>query len=248
MSKRKTRKQKEEEYKEKYSHIPIGFKERLEWMYDHYNINEKIANQIIEKKNAMMNALQYYDLDIVLYEVPEGSPRPRFRVVNRSNLSNMALSNPNFIHVYSLTGHEDYVYMKRLIDSELILLDQFICTPCNIDICAYCKTPSYFSKQDIFLSELGLMRPTSKPDWDNIEKKYSDMFNKNVWLDDTFVVDGSIHKFYSILPRVEIKIRYLNMIYSKQQYNQVTNRKDFRGELNYFNMEDYKNELYDTNK
>ena len=66
------------------------------------------------------------------------------------------------------------------------------------------------------------------------------MFNRNVWLDDTFVVDGHIHKYYSILPRVEIRLRYLNMVYNKYQYNQITRRKDFDSDidLNYFNMED----------
>lgn len=233
--KRKTRKQKSEEYKEKYGDIPIGFTERLEYIYNKYNFDEKTAMQIIEKRNAMINQLQYYDLNIILYEIPEGSPRPRFRIVNRSNLSNMALSNPNFIHVYSLTGAEDSLYMKRLVNSELLELDQLICTPCNITIDAFVKTPSSYSRQDILLSELGLIRPISKPDWDNIEKKYSDAFNKNVWLDDTFVVDGSIHKYYSILPRVEIRLKYLNMVYCKKQYNQIVARKDFNNQkLNYF--------------
>lgn len=241
MAKRKTRKQKQEEYQEKYSHIPIGFIERLDWMYDYYKITPKMSEEIIAKRNSMISSFKYYDLDIVLYEVPEGSPRPRFRIVNRANLANMALSNPNFVHVYSLTGREDSLYMKRLVDSELLSLDQLICTPCNIEINAYVKTPSYYSKQDIFLAELGLIRPLSKPDWDNIEKKYSDMFNRNVWLDDTFVVDGSIHKFYSILPRVEIRLRYMNMVYNKHQYNQITSRQDFdesQDYLKYFSMEE----------
>lgn len=241
MAKRKTRKQKQEEYHEKYSHIPIGFIERLDWMYDYYKITPKMSEEIITKRNSMISSFKYYDLDIVLYEVPEGSPRPRFRIVNRANLANMALSNPNFVHVYSLTGREDSLYMKRLVDSELLSLDQLICTPCNIEINAYVKTPSYYSKQDIFLAELGLIRPLSKPDWDNIEKKYSDMFNRNVWLDDTFVVDGSIHKFYSILPRVEIRLRYMNMVYNKHQYNQITSRQDFdesQDYLKYFSMEE----------
>ena len=53
------------------------------------------------------------------------------------------------------------------------------------------------------------------------------MFNANVWLDDTLVVDGSIHRFYSVLPRVEIRIKYLNMVYNKHQYTSITNRTDY---------------------
>ena len=53
------------------------------------------------------------------------------------------------------------------------------------------------------------------------------MFNANVWLDDTLVVDGAIHKYYSVLPRIEIRLRYLNMVYNKYQYNSIINRTDY---------------------
>ena len=98
------------------------------------------------------------------------------------------------------------------------------------------KTPTSYNKQDTILAEIGLIRPIFKPDFDNIAKKYSDMFNANVWLDDTLVVDGSVHKYYSVLPRIEIRIRYLNMLYNKQQYNAITNRVDFdqSTDLSYF--------------
>ena len=52
------------------------------------------------------------------------------------------------------------------------------------------------------------------------------MFNGNIWIDDTLVVDGKVSKFYSILPRVEITVRYLNMLYNKYQYNNVKNRME----------------------
>ena len=118
MGKRKTRLQKADEYEKKFSHIPVDYKERLEWLYDTLHITEREAYDIMDKRGRMLSALQYSDVNIILFEVPEGSPRPRFRLVNRSNLSNMALSNPNFVHVYSLTGHEDNVYMKRLLTQQ----------------------------------------------------------------------------------------------------------------------------------
>lgn len=231
--KRKTRNQKHEEYEAKYGNIPIDYRERLEWLYDNLHINDRQAESILFKRDKMISSLQYYDTTIILFEVPEGSPRPRFRIVNRANLSNMALSNPNFVHVYSLTGKEDNMFMKRLMSKEdFTALDSMICTPCVIDIFAYLKTPSYYNKEDTILAEIGLHRPISKPDWDNIGKKYSDMFNSNVWLDDTLVVDGSIHRYYSILPRIEIKIRYLNMAYNKYQYTSILNRSDYKEEYN----------------
>ena len=130
------------------------------------------------------------------------------------------MQNSSFIHVYSITGKEDNMYMKRLMNSkDFASISSLIYTPCDVEYITYFKTPSTFNKTDIFLAESGLIRPITKPDWDNIGKKYSDMYNANVWLDDTLVIDGTVRKYYSVLPRVEIKLRYQNMLYNKYQYN-----------------------------
>ena len=236
----KSRKQKANEYEEKYGHIPIDYLERLSWLYDQLHITPKQSFDIMNTRASMLGSLFYYDFNVILFEEPEGSPRPRFRLVNRQNLANMAIANPSFIHVYSITGAEDNKYMRRLIDAgELSQLDGLIYTPCQVDICAYMKTPAQYNKEDTILAELGLHRPIFKPDFDNIAKKYSDMFNKNVWLDDTLVIDGSVHKYYSVLPRVEIRIKYLNMLYNKHQYSAIINRVDYddNNELRYFHKE-----------
>ena len=234
----KSRKQKASEYEEKYGDIPVDFRQRMSWLYDNLKLSQSQMYEIMNTSSQMSGALQFLgDINIVLFEVPEGSPRPRFRIVNRQNLANMAIANPSFVHVYSITGAEDNKFMRRLVDAgELQQLDSLICTPCNVEICAYMRTPTSFNKTDTILAEMGLIRPIYKPDFDNIAKKYSDMFNKNVWLDDTLVIDGSIHKYYSVLPRIEIRIRYLNMLYNRSQYNSITNRVDYDGstDLSYF--------------
>ena len=238
--KRKSRKQKADEYTAKFGHIPIDYRERLSWLYDKLHITEREAYDILDIHRSMISSLNYYMVSIVLFEIPEGSPRPRMRIVNRQNLSNMALSNSNFIHVYSLTGHEDQIFMKRLLtEQEFEGLNQIICTPCDVDINAYLKTPSSYNRKETILAEVGLQRPITKPDWDNIEKRYSDMFNRNVWLDDTLVIDGAIHRYYSVLPRIEIRLKFLNLLYNKHQYNQIINRVDFDNtiDLSYFGKE-----------
>lgn len=231
----KSRKQKADEYEAKYSDIPVDYYKRIEYLYDKLHITESVAFDIAMKRAEMMRSLQYHDITIILFEIPEGSPRPRFRIVNRQNLANMAIANPSFVHVYSITGAEDNRYMRRLIDSgELNQLNSLIYTPCSVDICAFMKTPSSYNRVDTILAEMGLHRPITKPDFDNIAKKYSDMFNKNVWLDDTLVVDGAIHKYYSILPRVEIRLKYLNMLYNSHQYRSMASRIEDSTSIEYF--------------
>ena len=204
-------------------------------MYETYKITDKKAQEIMNKRYDMLTYLYYTDINIVLLEEPEGTPRPRFRLINRQNFINEAMNNGQFVHVYSLNAKEDSLYMKRLLNEDLIQLQELIWTPCIVEYNIFQKTPSVFNTTDTFLSEIGLIRPITKPDWDNIGKKYSDMFNHNVWLDDTLVISGTLNKYYSILPRVEIKLRYLNTLYNKYQYNTISKRTE--QEISYFKGE-----------
>ena len=232
----KKRKQKAEEYENKYSHIPRDYYQRLQWMYDNMKLSDKTVREIFSKRDAMLASLYYNEFFIVLYEEPEGTPRPRFRLINRRNISNAAMSNGSFVQVYSITGADDQKFMKRLINkNDFMQFNQQLCTPLEITYDAFFKTPSGFNKVDTVLAEVGLIRPLTKPDWDNIGKKYSDMYNSNIWLDDSFVVSGTVNKYYSILPRVEIRLKYLNMVYNRYQYNAIRNR--ILGDVDYFKGE-----------
>lgn len=162
----KNRKQKKINYDINYSGIPLDYYDRLSYMTDLYKLSENKMNEIIAKKINMERNLTYYDLNIVLYEEPEGTPRPRFRLVNRKNFANQAITNSSFVHVYSINAKDDFLYMRRLMETELLSLNQLINTPCIIEFDAYFKTPSSFSITDKFMAELGLINPITKPDWD----------------------------------------------------------------------------------
>ena len=235
MSAIKSRKQKHKIYENKYSMIPRDYQERLSWLYDTLHITNDKEQYILQARDQYIQNMSYSpEVLVILYEEPEGTPRPRARFVNKKNLSASAKSNPGFIQVYSLTGAADRKFMQQFIsDNDFLQLDQLICTPCNIEFNAFFKTPSSFNNTDTFLAELGCIRPISKPDFDNIEKKYADMYNGNVWIDDALVVDSTIRKYYSVLPRVEIHLRFLNMLYNKYQYNSICKRIDSTN-VNYF--------------
>lgn len=236
---KKTRKARLDEYNNKYSEIPRDYEERLAWMYDKFHVTDTKAEEILRFRSAMINAYVYKWFTIVLYEDPFGAERPRATICKR-NVVSMAKISPRDIHIYSPHAKENHIYMRRVLDDiELDELDQIICTPCVVDMYAYKPTPAYYNTVYKFLAEMGLDRPITKPDWDNIGKAYSDMYNSNVWLDDAFTTDGSVHKYYSILPRVEIKLGFLNMVYNKHQYTNITNRTDFDPDtmnLDYFKL------------
>lgn len=223
----KTRKQKLSEYSKKYDHIPRNEEDRLNWMIDKYNLSPQKMEEIIQKKRMMEYYLSYTRFKIVLYEDPEGAKRPRFRLITKSNYMMAAIDRPDFVHVYSPNAADDNKYLHRLVDNELIQLTQYVQTPCVATINSYFKTPSYFNTTDVFLAEIGLHRQIQKPDSDNIAKKYFDMFNENIWIDDALVTTTHIRKFYSILPRIEIFVDYINYMTNIHQYRQMTNRKDY---------------------
>ena len=223
----KTRKMKEALYNEKYLDIPRDYNERLLWMIDNYHITESQMDQIIYRKRNMEENLYFLDYVLILYEEPEGTPRPRFRIINKRNYMDAAIASPNFVHVYQPRAAEDSRFMQRLQGQDLLNLHQLVQTPCNIVINCFFKTPSDYSISDKIIAEYGLDWSIKKPDWDNVGKKYSDMYNTNVWLDDNLVISGVVNKFYSILPRVEIQLRYLNVATNKKQYNVITSKKNY---------------------
>lgn len=221
-----TLKQRENEYKAKYGDIPLDYRERLFWLYNTLKIDDVTANQILNEYARRVENIYYNKLSIVLFVVPEGAKRPRYRFINRSNIA-QAAKGSDFIHVYSPGASQNQTYMKRVVDEELDGLQQLICTPCDVHFKAYFPTPSYYNRIEKFMAEVGLDRPPTKPDWDNIGKLYSDMYNSNIWLDDMLTIRGVVDKFYSVLPRVEIDLLYMNGVYNKHQWKAITSRKDY---------------------
>ena len=65
--KRKNRKQKHDDYIHKFGDIPVDYKERLSWLYDKLKITDRQAFEILHKKDMMLNALEYYDTEIILF-------------------------------------------------------------------------------------------------------------------------------------------------------------------------------------
>ena len=228
----KNKKQKILEYHDKYNHIPKGYIERLEWLYETLNIDDKKSDEILRARENFINTTYYKTINLVFYEIPEYTPRPRARIINRAGVINAATGNNSFIQVYSITGRQNREYMEMYTKQNLSELKQLLCTPCDIEYNTYFPTPSYYNKTQIFLAEIGLDRPIIKPDFDNIEKSYADAFTGNIWIDDIVVVDASFHKYYSVLPRVEIILKYSNQLCNNHQYKSMINRKDFTNEMN----------------
>ena len=73
-----------------------------------------------------------------------------------------------------------------------------------IRITAYFKIPKSVSKKKREMMLNDEIRPTKKPDLDNIAKIICDALNGEAYKDDAAIVDLRIKKYYSENPRVEV--------------------------------------------
>ena len=76
----------------------------------------------------------------------------------------------------------------------------------DMRIKAYYSIPKSASKKKRVAMLIGEIRPTKKPDMDNVVKIIADSLNQVAYRDDTQIVDCQCRKFYSDRPRVEVTI------------------------------------------
>lgn len=96
----------------------------------------------------------------------------------------------------------------------------FITYPCRVDADIYCETPKSFTKLQKLLAEMKILRPwVNTGDVDNFAKSIYDMMQPNekrgnigIMQNDCLIVDSSCHKYYSISPRYEISISFMDKI------------------------------------
>lgn len=102
---------------------------------------------------------------------------------------------------------------KETVNYETLVKQVYMTEVCQrldgqIEICitAYFKIPQSVSKKKKQLMIDGKIRPTKTPDYDNIAKIISDSLNSIAYDDDKQIVDATVRKFYSDIPRVEVKL------------------------------------------
>lgn len=82
--------------------------------------------------------------------------------------------------------------------------------PVRVRIAAYYSVPRSASKRKAQAMRGGALRPTKKPDCDNIAKIICDALNGIAFKDDAQVSQLYVEKWYADEPRVEVEIRPMN--------------------------------------
>ena len=82
---------------------------------------------------------------------------------------------------------------------------------------AYFKIPASASKAAKARMLEDRLRPTKKPDVDNIIKIVLDALNNTAWHDDAQVTDVICEKHYGIIPRVEVTVPTLAVLNTQKE-------------------------------
>ena len=125
---------------------------------------------------------------------PQGKGRPRFsRATGRTYTPAKTVAYENLVKV----EYERQCAGKRFDDGEYV----------DLRIYAYYGIPKSASKKKHAMMASGAIRPTKKPDMDNVVKVIADSLNGIAYKDDTQVVDSMVRKFYSEYPRVRVVLK-----------------------------------------
>ena len=79
-------------------------------------------------------------------------------------------------------------------------------TPLKCMISVWLKMPARFTKKQKELAEKEILRPTTKPDADNLAKAITDAMNGIVYADDAQIAELVCKKLYGAEPRVMVTV------------------------------------------
>lgn len=209
----KTREQKLAEYKEKY---PVIIKDPEKALRKYFKDRNWKFDKAVKKAKAKIKEIEryreYQTVRIVLYEFPMKTDRPR---------------HTKFGHTFSPNAKANNIYLKNALKITKTAFN-LINTPATITIDAYMEMPEQVPPDEVLLYECKVLQVEDTPDYDNIGKCYTDMLKNNIVLDDDIFWSGTVNKFYSVTPRVEITIRYIKSHESNYIYKKLKHRKSVK--------------------
>ena len=130
-----------------------------------------------------------------VYGEPVGKGRPRFA------------RRGNFVSTYTPQKTKSYEDEIRIMAKAAMGSNELLDTPVTVAIYIRVGIPASFSKQKRKDALAGIIRPTKKPDLDNIAKCFLDSQNGVIYHDDKQVVNLHVTKVYAETPAVEVMVK-----------------------------------------
>ena len=179
----------EKDYEEKYGDITEDYEERINQLLTPIKTDSR--RKLLQEEIFRIRNVEWITKKFTIYLLPKATPRPRLGQRG----------------VFYVKGAKDNkkLFKKFINDIDI----DIITTPTKFTCKSYFPIPSSMNQIEKILAEIGLIRPISKPDWDNVGKAYCDMLQGLILYDDSLIVEGVSKKYYSMKPRIEITISYM---------------------------------------
>ena len=130
-----------------------------------------------------------------VYGEPVGKGRPRFA------------RRGNFVSTYTPQKTKSYEDEIRMMAKAAMGSNELLDTPVTVAIYIRVGIPKSFSKQKRKDALAGIIKPTKKPDLDNVAKCHLDAIQGIIVFDDKLVVNLHVTKVYAETPAVEVMVK-----------------------------------------
>lgn len=134
-------------------------------------------------------------IKIIVPGEPKGKARPRVTSYGHAYTPKETVLYENLVKTLFISNYPQFEPMLKEVG-------------CKIK--AYYSIPKSTSKKQKELMLLGRVRPTKKPDLDNIAKAILDSLNGLAYKDDSQVTELTIEKYYSEKPETVIELRLIS--------------------------------------
>lgn len=134
----------------------------------------------------------------IQFEIPgdvQAQQRPRFARMGKG------------VRAIDPKESRDYKSFVRLVAAQHAP-EKLITEDIKLTIDVYRKIPKSFSKKRHQMALNGEIRPTTKPDIDNLVKGIKDGLSKVLWHDDNQIIELVARKWYSDNPRAEVTVEW----------------------------------------
>jgi len=162
------------------------------------------------------------ELDHVIVTV-HGTPVPKGRA--RARIAK-GRNGKQFISHYTPKKTAEWENRAKMVAKLEMGPRKPITRPVALHLSVYIAPPGGWPEWKKEAAIAGDIRPTSKPDLDNVEKAVKDALNGIVYVDDSQVVQTTQAKHYALAPGIAVKIVPL-----PEAPAQVANRREFENAM-----------------
>lgn len=193
----------------RYEDIPDDYDSRMTMLLT----SLKHSKDKLQSEIDRITSITWSKVSFTLYTIPIPTPRGR------------STSKHKFFYVKNAVLHK-----KNMTEIYESLNIEQITTPMKVKIKLFFPTPEQLSNMNVILAEMGLINHISTPDCDNCAKTYTDAQQDNFIFNDSYIVDLHIIKKYSMKPRIEVTIKYMDE--HDVKYNEKKFKKKVEGNTN----------------